>query len=123
MVCVCVCACARLYIKLNAVGFPSRLQVVVKFIFLSIVSHWDIKRLLFVDQGGCLRLLAGPGRDVGSLRKSARAAVPQKLFVFQVCGCASLLSIGLVLTCHSLDLQRMKQSATRQTEHSVIVSG
>lgn len=59
MVCVRVCMC--LYVHFNAVGFPSGPQVVVKFIFLSIVSHWDIKGLLFFDQQGCCRLLAGPG--------------------------------------------------------------
>lgn len=40
---------------------PSGPQVVVRFIFLSIVSCWDIKGLLFVHQQGYCRLLAGPG--------------------------------------------------------------
>lgn len=42
---------------------PSCPRVVVKFIFLSIVSCWDIKGPLFVDQRGCCRLLAGPGQE------------------------------------------------------------
>lgn len=52
-----------LSVHFYAVGFPSSPRVVVRFIFLSIVSHWDIKGLLFVDQQGSCRLLAGPGRE------------------------------------------------------------
>lgn len=75
--CSCTRTCARLHVDFTAVGFPSGPQVVVKFIFLSIVSHWDIKELLFVDQRGGCRLLAGPEQE----RSSSPPHLPFSPFV------------------------------------------
>lgn len=72
MVCVCERVHACLHVHLDAVGFPSGPRVVVRFIFLSIVSRWDFKELLFVDQHGCCRLLAGP--PTGELHLSSTSS-------------------------------------------------